>query len=95
MISAEDKLAIHELIALYGHIIDERQYSRVDELFTADSIYDVSAIDGKVYSGAAAIGGLGRRPCDLPQSILSIASSAAVAAWSTCLSCSSGTTFLA
>ena len=42
MISVEDSLAIRELLALYGYIIDERQFSRTGEIFTADARYDVT-----------------------------------------------------
>jgi hypothetical protein len=42
MISVEDRLAIRELLALYGYIIDERQLSRTGEIFTADARYDVT-----------------------------------------------------
>jgi hypothetical protein len=42
MISVEDRLAIRELLALYGYIIDERQFSRTGEIFTADARYDVT-----------------------------------------------------
>jgi hypothetical protein len=42
MISVEDRLAIRELLAPYGYIIDERQFSRTGEIFTADARYDVT-----------------------------------------------------
>jgi hypothetical protein len=42
MIGVEDRLAIRELLALYGYIIDERQFGRTDEIFTADARYDVT-----------------------------------------------------
>ena len=38
MLTAEDRIAIRELLALYGHVIDERQFSRVDELFTPTAL---------------------------------------------------------
>lgn len=60
MISFEDKLAIYELVALYGHIIDERELHRTSELFTGDAIYDVSATGGEKHVGAAAIEALWR-----------------------------------
>ena len=44
MISVEDRLAIRELLALYGYIIDERQFSRTGEIFTADARYDVTDV---------------------------------------------------
>ncbi len=39
-----DVLAIHQLLALHGHLIDARELHRLDELFTADVVYDVSAL---------------------------------------------------
>jgi hypothetical protein len=57
-----DILAIHELLALYGHIIDSREWQRVGELFTATSVYDMSAFGLGVVQGAAAIRELWSRP---------------------------------
>jgi hypothetical protein len=51
MLTLEDKLAIHDLIALYGHIIDERVFTRTHELFTDDALYDVSDFDAGIYKG--------------------------------------------
>lgn len=42
MISVEDRLAIRELLALYSYIIDEWQFSRTGEIFTADARFDVT-----------------------------------------------------
>jgi hypothetical protein len=50
-----DILAIHELLALYGHIIDERQWERVGELFTATAVYDMREFGLGVVHGAQAI----------------------------------------
>lgn len=55
MISTEDRLAIHELVALYGHIIDELEFQRTPELFTDDAVYDVTATGGLRHIGATAI----------------------------------------
>ena len=55
MLTIEDKLAIHELISLYGHIVDERQFSRTHEIFTDDAIYDVSDFKSGVHIGHMAI----------------------------------------
>ena len=41
MLDPRDTLAIHELLALYGYIIDEREWHRVGELFTATTVYDM------------------------------------------------------
>ena len=41
--TAEDFIAIQQLLALHGHLIDGREFERLGELFTADAVYDVSA----------------------------------------------------
>lgn len=46
MSTVEDKLAIGELIATYPQIVDERDFDRLDELFTADARIDFSAFGG-------------------------------------------------
>ena len=53
--SIEDTLAIHSVIALYGHLIDDRQFSRLNEIFTADAVFDLSGYGGERYQGLAAI----------------------------------------
>ncbi len=35
----EDRLAIHELLALHGHLMDAGEFDRLGELLTADSVY--------------------------------------------------------
>ena len=37
-----DSLAILQLIALYGHIVDERDWMRLDDVFTADVVFDAT-----------------------------------------------------
>jgi hypothetical protein len=59
---AEDTLAIHELLARYGHIIDAREWQRVDELFTATARYDMREFGLGLVEGAAAIRELWSRP---------------------------------
>ncbi|GAA1952207.1 nuclear transport factor 2 family protein [Kitasatospora viridis] len=41
-LSASDRLAIAELISLHGHLFDDGELDRLDELFTADVVYDLS-----------------------------------------------------
>ena len=41
-LSWEDHVAINELIALHGHLCDNGELDRLDEVFTADVAYDVS-----------------------------------------------------
>lgn len=54
-LSLEDRLDIHDLIALYGHLIDGRQFARLDEIFTADAVFDLGGFDGTRFEGLAAI----------------------------------------
>lgn len=62
----EDDLSIFRLMDLYGHILDERQFSRGDELFTPDAIYDVSDFGMGVVVGLGAIVDLWRRSARHP-----------------------------
>ena len=55
MLDTADQLAIHRLIALYGHIVDERQYSRVGELFTDSIRYDMTDFGAGVLVGPRAV----------------------------------------
>jgi len=41
--TSSDVLAIHQLLALHGHLVDAREFDRLSELFTADAVYDVTA----------------------------------------------------
>lgn len=51
----EDRLAIHALVDLYGHILDDRAFDRAGEVFTADARYDVTDFGMGVVEGLAAI----------------------------------------
>ncbi|MBS0366092.1 MAG: nuclear transport factor 2 family protein [Proteobacteria bacterium] len=62
MLTPADRIAIHELLALYGHVIDERAWERVCELFTERSIYDMRDFGLGVVHGAAAIRALWSDP---------------------------------
>jgi hypothetical protein len=42
-LTVEDRLAIGELLGLYGHLIDERRWDDLDQVFTADATYDGTA----------------------------------------------------
>ena len=45
MIDPADRLAIHELLALYGHLIDERRWAELDRVFLHDARYDATDFD--------------------------------------------------
>jgi 3-phenylpropionate/cinnamic acid dioxygenase small subunit len=42
--SIEDRLTIHELLALHGHLSDAGAFERMHEVFAADVIYDLSDV---------------------------------------------------
>lgn len=54
-VTAEDRLAIGETIALHGHLFDNGEIHRLDELFTADVVYDVSDVGMSPLHGIAEI----------------------------------------
>ncbi|MEW1691103.1 nuclear transport factor 2 family protein [Streptomyces sp. NPDC091265] len=43
-LGTEDRLAVLELIALHGHLVDDGELHRLDELFTDDVVYDVTSL---------------------------------------------------
>ena len=42
VIDIADRLAVHELLGLYGHVIDERRWADMELVFTPDVVYDAS-----------------------------------------------------
>ena len=52
---AEDRLAIYELIALHGHLMDAGAFDRLDELFTDDFVYDLDELGYGRLEGAKAL----------------------------------------
>ena len=54
-LSPTERLDIHELISLYGHLIDQRQFSRLGEIFTDDAVFDLRGYNGSCFQGLHAI----------------------------------------
>ncbi len=54
-LGTEDRLAIYELIALHGHLMDDGAFDRLDELFTEDFVYDLHALGYGELSGRQAL----------------------------------------
>jgi hypothetical protein len=66
-LSIDDRLSIHELISLHGHLADDRQHERLRLLFTDDAAYDVSAYGLGIVQGLDALTELfAQRPGDQP-----------------------------
>lgn len=40
--TTEDRTTVTELIALHGHLVDSGELDRLDEVFTADVVHDLS-----------------------------------------------------
>jgi len=53
-ISTDDRLAIYELIALHGHLMDAGDFDRLNELFTDDFVYDLEHLGYGRLQGARA-----------------------------------------
>ncbi|NGO07734.1 nuclear transport factor 2 family protein [Streptomyces sp. HC44] len=51
----EDRTAITELLSMHGHLFDAGELDRLDELFTADVVYDVSDFGQEPFVGINAI----------------------------------------
>jgi len=48
-------VAIHQLVGLYGHVVDGGQLDRFDEVFTADATFDASDFGQGIHCGLDAI----------------------------------------
>lgn len=53
-ITADDRAAISELLAMHGHLIDAGELDRLDEVLTPDAIYDVTDLGAAPLVGVAA-----------------------------------------
>lgn len=54
VLSADDRHAIGELLHLHGHLVDNGEFDRLDELLTDAIVYDVTDLGGGTLSGIAA-----------------------------------------
>jgi hypothetical protein len=59
-ITAEDRLAIHDVIALHGHVADDRDWNRLGDLFTDDAVLDLEDFGYGTLQGLQAILDLSR-----------------------------------
>jgi hypothetical protein len=55
VITTDERLAIHELVALHGHLMDEGRLDLLSDLFTDDVTYDLTPLGGSVLHGVASI----------------------------------------
>lgn len=54
-LALEDRLAVTELIALHGHLVDAGELDRTHEVFTADVVHDLSDFGRGEVVGLAAL----------------------------------------
>lgn len=64
-ITQEDRAAVHELIAMHGHLCDSGELDRLDEVFTVDVTYDVTDLGHEPLQGVTACAAAGRALGDL------------------------------
>ena len=55
----DDIVEINQVMGLYAHVIDGKQWHRLDELYTEDGVFDLSGLMGSElrYEGIDAIKG--------------------------------------
>jgi 3-phenylpropionate/cinnamic acid dioxygenase small subunit len=54
-LSVEDRLAIADLVALHGHLVDAGELDRLSDVFTDDALYDLTALGAGVLTGVEAM----------------------------------------
>ncbi|GAA1670102.1 hypothetical protein GCM10009745_10710 [Kribbella yunnanensis] len=54
-LTTEDRLAIHELVSLHGHLADDRRTDQLGLLLTPDASYDVTAYGLGIVRGLPAL----------------------------------------
>ncbi|MFG1793618.1 nuclear transport factor 2 family protein [Nocardia sp. NPDC049149] len=65
-ITAADRIAIHETIALHGHVADDRDWDHWGELYTDDLVLDLEDFGLGTINGLAALQKLARDSQDDP-----------------------------
>jgi len=63
-LDAKDLIDIQMMLGLYGHILDERDWDALDQVFTEDIVFDASDSGLGVMHGIAAIVGVWKEPFD-------------------------------
>jgi len=55
MTDVAETVAIQQLYALYGHLMDDRAWERLTEVFTPDCVFDASALGVPLMTGVESI----------------------------------------
>ena len=51
LLTATDRVEIHELPGRYGDAIDDRHWARLDTVFTQDAVFDLTGVGSRVCNG--------------------------------------------
>jgi hypothetical protein len=54
-LTVQDRLAVHELVSLHGHLADDRRADELDRLLTEDAVYDLADFGMGVVVGLPAL----------------------------------------
>jgi 3-phenylpropionate/cinnamic acid dioxygenase small subunit len=60
-LTVDDRLAIHDLLVLHGHLVDDGELNRLHEVFTTDVVYDLTALGGATLTGVEAVADAARQ----------------------------------
>lgn len=55
ILTAEDRCAINETLSSLGHLLDAGELDRLEEVFTADAVYDLTDVGMGAIEGVEAI----------------------------------------
>ena len=55
IVDVADRIELHELPGRYGDAIDDRDWARLDGIFTEDAVFDLTDLGGPRLEGLAAI----------------------------------------
>ncbi|MFD9689329.1 nuclear transport factor 2 family protein [Kitasatospora sp. NPDC059088] len=54
-LTPEDRWAVVDLVSMHGHLVDDGDLDRLDEVFTVDAVYDLTEFGQEPLSGVAAV----------------------------------------
>jgi hypothetical protein len=55
MLSTEDRIAIYELIALHGHLVDDGRLDELGRVFADDAVHDLTAFGLGMHRGLGSV----------------------------------------
>jgi hypothetical protein len=55
MLTVEDRFEITQVLARYGHVMDQREIAGLADVFAPDATFDVTSVGGPVYRGLAGL----------------------------------------